>query len=79
MAQSRVLRVGLCGAGVVGGGVLSILERMLPAITARHAVELQVTKVLVRDPTKEREGFRLPDGARYVTDWKDVIQDVDMV
>ena len=68
------MRVALCGAGVVGGGVLAILHEMQLNDTFR------VTKVLVRDPQKVREGFRLPEGAQYVTDWHDVIaDDVDMI
>ena len=65
------MNVALCGAGVVGGGVLSIISSLpnTPFI---------VTKVLVRDIHKERD-FLLPTSASYTTDWKECVQDVDLV
>ena len=65
------MRVALCGAGVVGGGVLSILSK-------RKELPFQVTKVLVRNLDKTR-GVPLPPGAKYVTDWRECMEDVDLV
>ena len=64
-------RVALCGAGVVGGGVLSILSR-------KKDLPFQITKVLVRDLKKAR-GVPLPHGAEYVTNWRECVEDVDLV
>ena len=64
-------RVALCGAGVVGSGVLSILSK-------KKDLPFQVTKVLVRDLKKAR-GVSLPHGAEYVTNWRECVEDVDIV
>ena len=61
----------MCGAGVVGGGVLDILANLKNS-------PFRVTKVLVRDTNKER-GFALPPSASYTTDWQECVRDVDMV
>lgn len=65
------MRVAICGAGVVGGGVLSILSKL-------RGIPFQVTKVLVRDVEKAR-GTPLPHGATYVTDWRECMEDTDLV
>ena len=66
-----MINVALCGAGVVGGGVLSIIASM-PS-------QFNVTKVLVRSLDKERD-FVLPANASYTTDWKDCVStDIQMV
>ena len=67
--NSPALKVSLCGCGVVGGGVLSIIAKLS---------HFTVTKVLVRSLNKERD-FPLPEGAEYTTDWKEcVTSDVDI-
>ena len=65
------MKVALCGAGVVGGGVLSIIARLQDSPFVVH-------KVLVKSLNKERD-FPLPDGASYTTDWKECVVGVDMV
>ena len=69
------MRVSVCGAGVVGGGVLSILQR---EDHNGYGAAFQITKVLVRDASKPRD-FPLPPGAVYTEDWRDCLQDVDVV
>ena len=70
-----MMRVSVCGAGVVGGGVLSILQR---EDHNGYGAAFQITKVLVRDASKPRD-FPLPPGAVYTEDWRDCLQDVDVV
>lgn len=65
------MKVAICGAGIVGGGVLSIISQLQDS-------PFVVTKVLVKSLGKERD-FPLPDGASYTTDWKECVVDVDMV
>jgi homoserine dehydrogenase len=50
----RELRIGLVGCGVVGGGLLEMLERQKHAVAARYGVRFRVTKIAVRDLTKPR-------------------------
>ena len=63
------MRVGLCGAGVVGGGVLEML---------RDREGVSVAKVLVRDPNKERPGVQFPENTEIVTEWTDIVRDDDI-
>lgn len=55
-----VVRVGLLGAGTVGGGVWRILADHAAAIEARLGATLTVTRVAVRDRTRARDVV-LPD------------------
>jgi homoserine dehydrogenase len=75
----RVIRIGLLGCGTVGGGVVTILDREADDITARTGAKLEVTRVAVRDATKDR-GLPLPADA-YTTDPLAVVEadDVDVV
>jgi len=60
-----VVRVGLLGCGTVGGALLEIVRSDGPGIAARAGVELEVTRVAVRDLAKPRS---LPIDADRVTD-----------
>ncbi len=48
------IRVGLLGCGVVGGGVLSLLEKNSAQLAQRVGVPIVVSKILVRDLAKPR-------------------------
>jgi len=50
----RAIRVGLLGCGVVGGGFVELLHRNRARIGERYGVDLEVSKILVRDLEKER-------------------------
>ncbi|MBI5532034.1 MAG: homoserine dehydrogenase [Deltaproteobacteria bacterium] len=50
----RRIRVGMVGCGTVGGGLLEMIERQREAVADRYGVELQVTRIAVRDPAKSR-------------------------
>ena len=64
--MNRVIRVGLLGCGTVGGGVVTILDREGADIAARlGGVSVVVTRVGVRDPSKDRG---LPLAADVFTD-----------
>lgn len=54
--MSRRVTVGLLGCGTVGRGFVELVERERPRIAARHGVDLQIGRILVRDETKERAG-----------------------
>jgi homoserine dehydrogenase len=60
----RTVRVALAGCGVVGGGLVRLLHESAPAIAARFGVQFDLTRVLVRDVTRERN---LPLDARLFT------------
>jgi homoserine dehydrogenase len=50
----RELRLGLVGCGVVGGGLLEMLERQRGAVADRYGVRFKVTRIAVRDVSKPR-------------------------
>ena len=73
----RRLRIGLLGCGTVGAGFVELVTRERARIAARYGVELEITRILVRDLTKER---RAVDRALLTTSATDVIDgDCDVV
>jgi len=52
--DSGMVEVGLLGCGTVGGGVVQLLRANAAYLEARVGAPLTVTRVLVRDPGKER-------------------------
>ncbi len=50
----RRLGVGLLGCGTVGGGFVALVQRERERIRARFGVDLEITRILVRDPSKQR-------------------------
>jgi len=83
--KSTPLRIGLIGGGVVGGGTYEILMGRLGGSTGQAKPPLSrpcvVTKLCVRDPTKQRD-FSIDDNlTEVVTDVQSIIQDesIDLV
>jgi homoserine dehydrogenase len=74
----RTVRLALAGCGVVGGGLVRLLHESAPAIAARFGVRFDLTSVLVRDVTRERN---LPLEARLFTNNLDgfLSHDADVV
>ena len=77
--SERVLRVGLLGCGNVGAAVIRLLERHRDDIARRAGCRLEVAKVAVRDPSRDRD-VRLGRSA-FVADPMAVIDDpsIDIV
>jgi homoserine dehydrogenase len=61
----KTIKLGLLGMGVVGSGVVKLIEKNRADITRRLGADLIITKVAVRDLTKPRS-VSLPEGV--VTD-----------
>jgi homoserine dehydrogenase len=63
----RELRIGLVGCGVVGRGLLEMLDRQSSAVADRYGVRFRVTKIAVRDVGRDRgplaAGIPLTDNA----------------
>ncbi|HHU76986.1 MAG TPA: homoserine dehydrogenase [Firmicutes bacterium] len=52
--MERVIKIGLLGLGTVGSGVLNILDINHDEVTSRAGARIEVKKILVRDPAKQR-------------------------
>ena len=50
----RVFNVAVCGAGVVGGGVINLIKRQRPLLHALR-LDFRVKTLLCRDPSKARD------------------------
>ncbi len=50
----KTVRLGLLGCGTVGGGVVQLLSQNAKYLAERVGAPLEVARVLVRDPEKER-------------------------
>jgi homoserine dehydrogenase len=74
----RTVRVALAGCGVVGGGLVRLLDESATAIAARFGVRFDLTRVLVRDVHRDRN---LPLDSRLFTNDLDAFlaHDADVV
>lgn len=59
--SSSVVRIGLLGCGNVGAALVQLVERQADVIEARTGVRLQISRVAVRNISRDRE-VKLPDG-----------------
>lgn len=60
MAQQKHLRVGLCGLGVVGAGVLHLLEQNKKALARRLGNPIQITCLGMRSPKPHLDTKGIP-------------------
>jgi len=56
--MSRKVKIGLLGCGTVGSGFVSLVEASRERIRARHDLDLEIDRILIRDPGKKRDGVR---------------------
>lgn len=71
-----MIKVGLLGCGTVGGGVVQLLRANASYIEARVGAPIEIVRVLVRDPNKERVAEL--DRGRLTTDAAQVIDDASL-
>ena len=78
-SDERVVRVGLLGAGTVGGGIWRILHEHAASIASRTGARVVITRVAVRDRARAR-AVEIPD-AILTDDPMAVVEadDVDLV
>ncbi|MCX7620447.1 MAG: homoserine dehydrogenase [Acidimicrobiales bacterium] len=76
---SLPLRIGLVGCGTVGAALVELLTTQVPVIEARTGLRLEIERIAVRDPDKDR-GLALMPGI-LTTDAHSVVTDpaVDVV
>lgn len=74
--MSEVLVIGLLGCGTVGGGVLKLLQEKQHEFAQRTQVQIEVRKVLVRDPERVREEWI--DRELLTTDPQEILDDPEI-
>lgn len=74
--MSDVVNIALLGLGTVGRGVYQLVSRENQEITERLGARLRVSRVLVRDVTKER-GISMPPEL-LTTDYRVVLEDPEI-
>jgi len=72
----RTIRIGLAGLGNVGAGVYKNLRSNAELLTGRLGVTLEVTKIAVRDISKDR-GFEVATGT-FVPSLSDLVEDPEI-
>jgi homoserine dehydrogenase len=68
-----MLRIGIFGGGVVGGGVCELLQRHVARLGAL-GVSIEVAKICVRDINKPRD-FVMGKDTKIVTNYDDILGD----
>jgi homoserine dehydrogenase len=72
----RTIRIGLLGCGNVGSALVPLVARQADTIEARTGLRLEITRVAVRNMSKDR-GLSLADGV-LTRDAHDVVVDPDI-
>ena len=72
MSKYKEIKAALLGAGTVGGGVYKLVERRAAEMPDKVGAELKITKVLVKNLQKKREG--IPSEV-LTDDWEGIIHD----
>jgi homoserine dehydrogenase len=72
----HTIRIGLLGCGNVGGALVALVERQADTIAARTGLRLEITRVAVRNMSRDR-GVRLADGV-LTRDAHAVVTDPDI-
>ena len=75
MSKYKEIKAALLGAGTVGGGVYKLVERRAAEMPDKVGAELKITKVLVKNLQKKREG--IPSEV-LTDDWKGIIHDPEI-
>lgn len=75
MKEHQTIKAALLGFGTVGSGVYELLRRRKEEIPQKIGAELEISKILVRNKNKQREGVP----SEILTDsWQEIIEDKDI-
>src|SRR5580692_1270973 len=76
--RMKRVRIGIVGFGAVGRATASIISQHADLIELRNGVRLEVTAICRRSEVKPQD---IPRGARFVSDWKELVSapDVDII
>lgn len=75
MSEYKKIKAALLGMGTVGGGVYKLLQRRKDEMPHKIQAELEISKILVRNLSKKREGVP----SKVLTDdWDSIVKDPDI-
>ncbi len=74
--HEKTVRIGLLGCGNVGGALVSLIERQADIIEARTGIRLEITRIAVRNVSRDR-GFEIGPGL-LTRDSHGVVTDPDI-
>ena len=78
MSNNTKLRIGLFGAGVVGGGVYELIQRCIDNKRfAALGVDIEIAKICVKSLSKDRD-FKISSNTVITTDYDDILNDSDI-
>ena len=75
MSKYKEIKAALLGAGTVGGGVYKLVERRAAEMQAKAGADLKITKVMVKNLQKKREG--IPSEV-LTDDWESIVHDPEI-
>mmetsp|Transcript_16077 Transcript_16077/g.14533 ORF Transcript_16077/g.14533 Transcript_16077/m.14533 type:complete len:424 (-) Transcript_16077:31-1302(-) len=71
--MSIPLKIGLFGAGVVGGGVIELISKNILKFNKLN-INISISKICVKSIDKTRD-FSVPSDAKFVTNYNELIED----
>jgi homoserine dehydrogenase len=78
-ALGTPLRVGVLGCGNVGAAFVALVDAGADSISGRTGIRLEVTRIAVRDPSRDRPGIdRVAYEKRVTTDAHAIVTDPDI-
>ena len=78
-AVEAPLRVGVLGCGNVGAAFVALVDAGADSISGRTGISLEITRIAVRDPSRDRPGIdRVAFDKRVTTDAHAVVTDPDI-
>ena len=75
MSKYKEIKAALLGAGTVGGGVYKLVQRRAAEMKAKVGADLKITKVMVKNLQKKREG--IPSEV-LTDDWESIVHDPEI-
>ena len=75
MSKYKEIKAALLGAGTVGGGVYKLVQRRAAEMQAKVGADLKITKVMVKNLQKKREG--IPSEV-LTDDWESIVHDPEI-
>lgn len=72
MDNNKTIKLGLLGCGTVGGGVYKLVERQKKEFRQKVGADLEISKILVHNLHKERQGI---DTALLTNNWNEILDD----